>query len=132
MTCAAQIAPVVEERLISTVLLDIDLSRDDVINVSAAAIAIADDSDLAERIAAENVRPRSVAPLRRVVVPAESALSLASVSIAILVLVNIRTCYRRAVRQVRRFPSREILRHRDSSIRCTCDAGRTCRRCRWE
>ncbi len=78
----AEVVRIVEERLVASVLGDVDLRPDDVVDVARGRPAAADDPELAERIPAEDEWQRAPAPGCTVIEPLESRLSPCCRSIA--------------------------------------------------
>lgn len=72
MTSALQVGLIEKERPIATILSDMYLSSNDVIDVCARSIATAEDRDLAHRIARDDVGRGAPAPLRAVVESTQS------------------------------------------------------------
>jgi hypothetical protein len=83
VAAALQIALIKEKILVAAVLSDVQLSSNNVIDVGTRLAAFTQLSDLAQRIAGENMRNGSSAPLRRVIKSAESGSAALAQSIAI-------------------------------------------------
>jgi hypothetical protein len=89
MARSLQVLLIEEESIVAAALLDVDLCSDNVVDVSAWRVATADITNLAQWIAAQDLRTNTIAPVSSVVEPANPGRASVTFAIAIGMQLNI-------------------------------------------